>query len=64
LTKRGILEVKGGEKMDEVMKAIKNGEGELALAIVVLLGLTPEEVDKLIKLSRETLESEEEKEED
>lgn len=48
--------------MEEVMKIIKNGDGQLALAYVILLGLSPEEVDKLITASRETLEAEKEEE--
>jgi len=36
----------------DLVRALRDGEGELALAMVVLLGLTPEQFDRVIKISR------------
>jgi hypothetical protein len=55
------LNQKGGEKMQEIMECLKNGEGQLLLVLTILLGLTPEEIDKFIKVSKvKSLETEEE----
>jgi len=49
----------------DVLEALRKNDVKMALALVILLGLTPEEVDKLIKASRTVdLEAEEEKEEE
>ncbi len=46
--------------MEELQRALRQGEGQLALAWVILLGLSPEEVDRAVKASRveKTLEEE------
>jgi len=46
-----------------ILLELKNGEGKLALAMAILLGLSPEEIDKVIKASR-TVDLEDEEEEE
>jgi hypothetical protein len=49
--------------MKELLNMARNGEGELLLAFAVLLGLTPEEIDRIIKTSRVIVSLEDEEEE-